>query len=59
MNEKSYNYQPMTTVSNNVYFEILDQIVDKYNRTNHGTVKIKSIDAHPDTYIDFDFEVND
>ena len=31
----------MTTISKNVYFDVLDDIVDKYNNTVHRTIKIK------------------
>ena len=34
----------MTAISKNVYFDILDDIVDKYNNTVHGTIKIKPIE---------------
>ena len=30
----------MTAVSKNVYFEVLNIIVDKYNKTFHNTIKI-------------------
>ena len=29
----------MTDVSKNVYFDMLDDIVDKYNDTYHNTIK--------------------
>ena len=31
----------MTAVSKNVYFEVLDDIVDEYNNTYHRTIKMK------------------
>ena len=31
----------MTAVSKNVYFDVLDDIVHKYNNTVHGTIKMK------------------
>ena len=29
----------MTTISKNVYFDVLDDIVNKYNNTYHTTIK--------------------
>ena len=31
----------MTTVGKNVYFNVLDNIVDKYNNTCHSLIKMK------------------
>ena len=31
----------MTVVSKNVYFDVLDDIVDKYNNTFHRTIKME------------------
>ena len=33
----------MTAVSESVYFDVLDGIVDKYNITYHRTIEIKPI----------------
>ena len=33
----------MTTVSKNVYDYVLDEIVDKWNNTYHGTIEMKQI----------------
>ena len=38
-------YKHMTAVSKNVYFDVLDGIVDKYNNTQCATIKIKPIDT--------------
>ena len=35
----------MTSISKNVYIDILDNIVDKYNNTYHSTIKIKPADV--------------
>ena len=35
----------MTAISKNVYFDVLDDIVNKYNNTFHRTIKTKSIDV--------------
>ena len=40
----------MTAISKNVYFDVLDDIVDKYNNTVHRTIKKKPIDVTSDSY---------
>ena len=35
----------MAAISKNVYFDALDDIVDKYNSTVHKTIKMKPIDV--------------
>ena len=42
---KNKIYKHMTAVSKNVYFDVLDYIVHKYNNTYHNTIKMKSIDV--------------
>ena len=39
----------MTAVSKNVCFNMLDNIVNKYNNTVHGTIKMKPIDVSSDS----------
>ena len=43
----------MTSVSNNVYINKLDDIVNKYNNTYHSTIKMKSVDVKSIIYIYF------
>ena len=52
-------YKHMTTLLKNVYMDQLDEIVDKYNKTCHGTIKMKPADAQLDTYIGYGVEHND
>ena len=40
----------MAAISKNVYFDVLDDIVNKYNNTVHRTIKIKPIDVTSDSY---------
>ena len=41
----------MTTLSKNVYFDVLDYIVDEYNNTYRRTIKTKPIKpVKPDSY---------
>ena len=49
----------MTSVSNNVFIDRLDDIVGEYNNTYHRTIKMKPADVKENTYIDFKKEVND
>ena len=44
----------MTTVSKNVYYDVLDDILKKYNNTQHSTIKMKPIDVKDNTYINTD-----
>ena len=44
----------MATVSKNVYYDVLDDIVKKYNNTRHSTIKMKPIDVKDNTYINTD-----
>ena len=38
----------MTAISKDVYFDVLDDIVNKYNNTVHRTIKTKAIDVMGD-----------
>ena len=42
----------MTSVSKNVYIDILDDIVGEYNNTYHRTIKMKPVNVKDNTYID-------
>ena len=44
----------MTTISKNVYYDILNYIVNEYNNTKHSTIKMKPKDVQDDksVYID-------
>ena len=47
---KKIIYKYMIFVSKNVYIDILDDIVNKYNNTYHSTIKIKPTDVISKTY---------
>ena len=49
----------MTAISKNVYIDKLDDIVNEYNNTYHTTIKMKTIDAKDNTYINTDKDTND
>ena len=55
---KNKLYKHMTTVSKNVYYNVLDDIVKKYNNTQHSTIKLKPIDVKDNTYINTDKKIN-
>ena len=50
------NYKYVTSVSENVYIDKLDAIVNKYNNVYHSTIKMKLADVKSSTYIDFGIE---
>ena len=43
----------MTAISKNVYFDILHDIVRKYNNIVHRTIKTKAIDIAGDSYAEY------
>ena len=52
---KNKLYKHMTATGKNVYYDILDDVVNKYNNTKHSTIKMKPIDVKNDNkrvYID-------
>ena len=48
----------MTAVSKKVYFDMLDDIVNKYNNTVHRTIKMKPIDVTSDSYAEYNEDSN-
>ena len=43
-------FKHMTAIQTNIYFGVLDDIVDKYNNTVHSTIKLKPVDITEDYY---------
>ena len=43
----------MTGISKNVYFNVLDDIVDEYNNTYHKTIKMKPPDVGDDSFAEY------
>ena len=58
---KNKIFKHMTAISKNVYFNVLDDIVDKYNNTVYKTIKMKPIDVTENSYAEYneDFNKND
>ena len=48
----------MTAISKNVYFDVLDDIVDKYNNLVHETIKMKPIDITDHSYTKYNANPN-
>ena len=42
---KNKLYKHMTATGKKVYYDVLDDVVNKYNNTKHNTIKIKPIDV--------------
>ena len=47
---KNKIYKYMTAISKNVYFDVLDDIVDEYNNAYHKTIQMKPIDVKDDSF---------
>ena len=55
---KNKIFKHMTSISKNVYFDVLDDIVNKYNNTVHRVIKMKPIDVTPDSYAEYNKDFN-
>ena len=55
---KNKIYKHMTTISKDVYVDVLDDIVNKYNDTVHKTIKMKPIDITDDSFAKHNEESN-
>ena len=42
---KNKLYKHMTVTGKTVYYDVLDDVVNKYNNTKHSTIKMKAIDV--------------
>ena len=50
---KSKIFKHMTADSKNVYFDMFDNIVNKYNNTVHRSIKMRPIDITVDSYAEY------
>ena len=50
---KNKIFKHMTADSKNVYFDVLDDFLNKYNNTVHRTLKMKPIDVTSDSYAEY------
>ena len=55
---KNKIFKHMTAISRNVYFDVLDNIVNKYNNTVHRSIKMKPIDVIDDSYAEYNEDSN-
>ena len=51
-------FKHMTAISKNVYFDVLDDIVDKYNNTVHKTIKVNKIEVTSYSYAEYNEDSN-
>ena len=47
---KNKIFKHMTAISNNVYFDVLDDIVNKYKKKVHRMINMKPVDVTSDSY---------
>ena len=55
---KNKIYEHMTYIGKNVYIDVLDNIVKKYNNTVHRSIKMKSKDVTDIKYVEYSEETN-
>ena len=56
---KNKVYKYVTSILKNVNIDKLNDIANKYNNSYHETIKMKPVDAKPNTYINSSNAVND
>ena len=49
----------MAAISKNVYFNVLNDVVDEYNNKYHRTIKMKPIDVKSDSFAEYKEESNE
>ena len=55
---KNKIFEHMTEIWKNVYFDVLDDIANKYNNTVYRTIKMKPIDVADDSYAEYNEDSN-
>ena len=48
----------MKAISKNVYFDVLNDIMNKYNNAIHRTIKMKPIDVTDDSFAEYNEDFN-
>ena len=56
---KNKIYKHMTYIGKYVYFDVLDDIVDKYNNSFHSSIKMKPKDVKDDNFIEYNEQTNE
>ena len=54
---KNKIYKHMTAISKNIYFDVLNDILDELNNTTHRTTKMKPIDVKSDSFAEYNEEL--
>ena len=54
---KNKIYKHMTAIPKNVYIDKLDEMVSKYSKTYHRTIKMKPAEVKPDTNFEYDLYI--
>ena len=49
----------MTAISKKVYFDVLDDIIDKYNNTYHKTIKTTPVNVKDDSLAEYNEKSNE
>ena len=52
-------FKHMIAISKNVYFDVLDDIVNKHNNTVHRTTKMKPVDVTSGSYAEYNEDSNE
>ena len=52
-------YKHMTSISKNVYFDVLDDIVGEYNNTYYKTIRMKPADVKDDSFAEYNEKSNE
>ena len=50
---KNKIFKHVTAISKNVYFDVLNDVVNKYNNKVHKTIKMKPVDFTDDSYAEY------
>ena len=56
---KNKVFKHMTAVSKNVYFDVLNNIFDKYNNSYHRNIQMKPLEVKPDSCFEYSVDSND
>ena len=56
---KNKIYKHMADISKNIYFDVLDDIVEKYNNTYDNTIKMKPVDLKSDSFAEYNKKSNE
>ena len=55
---KNKIYKHMTTIGKNVYYDVLNDIVDEYNNIFQNSIKMKPRDVKDDSFVEYSEETN-